>query len=271
MRTLDGDSLPDVRAVFDLAESIIPSKHRHPQGLFAYVNGDIILPTDFVDVARKILNPRFSFYGNGIISGSRIDCTGPNVNKLKSFVLQRRFTFADIVLSCNKSAFHAPTGKDFFVYNSGFWTKHGGIPHFALARTAFDDYLAAIANHFGQFVDVSPILNILHLPHDYSHSIHVNKKALWKSQAARVNRELMESQCIKYFGGKCHGTNLNEAKWRACPTRISGNLIKDFGVFSAREWSYDDSWQQRRDLHGVSKDKCEESRSLFACQNDCDK
>lgn len=126
--------------------------------LLAYVNADIILFPEFLEIAEKVSAklPRF------LLVGQRWDL---EVNELLSFEDDwaeplRRRTWKDGKL-------HERTGSDYFVFPRACFQD---IPDFSVGRAGWDNWMIYKGRKEGwAVVDCTSDLDIIHQNHDYSH------------------------------------------------------------------------------------------------------
>jgi len=256
----DGDSGPSVKAIFAAGESAVSSVHR----VFIYVNTDIIFQPNVIDVFGKIVQsfaPRKQ--ADVVISGSRTDCTGRKTTvdlSLQGDALPV-IEIPQLYKSCVS---HRPTGKDYFVYHRGFWQKHGGIPDFMIGRLSWDDYLTAIANFRGLFVDASAVVVALHLEHSYNHSAYRSRDVLWTSSSAKMNRKLLKVACKINTGADCLNRHLNESRFRACPSVTNGLIVT-----KAIPWVDNEEWLELAKKYSSWPRSCEFARDVANCPSAC--
>jgi hypothetical protein len=161
---------PLVNDVFEKAQET--SKNH----VLAYVNADIILMKDFLEVLKKIDFDRF------LIVGKRHDLdVKEEINfkdsdwegKLKKRVSQ-------------KGNLHGPAGIDYFIFPKGVFGK---IPPFAVGRIAWDNwflYRAWVSD--APVIDATEVVGIVHQDHHYSHP--KGKRGIWKGEEAKRNLRL---------------------------------------------------------------------------------
>lgn len=126
--------------------------------LLAYVNADIILQQDFVDISRKILAQEKKF----LLVGQRWDLdvkqdlffeNGWTDEFMQDFIARRRR--------------HPAGGSDYFIYPRDIFTK---IPAFAIGRSGWDNWMFYEARVQGwKLINCSKAINIVHQDHDYAH------------------------------------------------------------------------------------------------------
>lgn len=256
----DGDSGPSVRAIFTAGESAVSSGHE----IFIYVNTDIIFQSNVINIFGQVIQSFAPWKQTDIvISGSRTDCSGRKADVEASLKSDAQ-SVVNITQSFKSCVSHRPTGKDYFVYHRGFWQKHGGIPDFMIGRTSWDDYLTAIANFGGLFVDASAVVVALHLEHSYHHSAYHSKDVLWKSPSAKMNRKLLKVACKKNTGAECVSRHLNESRFRACPSFMDSII-----VMKATSWVDNDDWLELAKKHSTWPRNCEFARDVANCPRAC--
>lgn len=143
---------PLISGIFQLGREVNQSP------LLAYVNADIILFPDFLDVAQKVAEklPKF------LLVGQRWDL---EVTEPLSFESEwvdplRRRTWRDGKL-------HVRAGSDYFVFPRVCFQE---IPDFSVGRAGWDNWMIFKARREGwAVVDCSSDLDIIHQNHDYSH------------------------------------------------------------------------------------------------------
>lgn len=146
-----------------------------------YVNADIILMSDFVDAIARVERSGRPF----LIVGRRwnLDLDYPwDFDQPDSDVRLRR-----LVQSSGKQ--FSKAGIDYFVFSEGLLDE---IPPFAVGRTAWDNWLIFRARQKSAIVvDASEQVMAIHQNHAYQG--FESARALWKSDEAKVNQELMGS------------------------------------------------------------------------------
>jgi hypothetical protein len=255
-------SAPNLRDIFEAGESAVSQAETNH---FIYVNSDIIFAYDTMRTFSQVLQTFTFLEHRVVISGARTDCVGKSSNFNESLDYDS-LSVARLFVQYDHCISHPPTGKDYFVYMRGFWQRQGGIPNFMIGRTAWDDYLAAVANLKGIFVDASAVVTALHLEHSYCHSgASCSKESLWQSRSAKRNRKILKKSCQRITkGGTCRGYNLNEANFRACPT-MSGDIV----VRQATRWSFDEGWMSVVKNFTTWPRECSFAREVFKCAHAC--
>ncbi len=149
---------PLVSSIFSLAHEASESSY------LAYINADILLLPDFLEVTQKITKA-LNAQGPGtpfLLLGQRwdleitqeIDYSGNWLNNLET-ELKRN------------GSLHPPAGSDYFVFPRGSFLD---MPDFAIGRAGWDNWMIFSARKQGWFViDGTPSIRIIHQNHDYSH------------------------------------------------------------------------------------------------------
>jgi hypothetical protein len=143
---------PLVSSIFQLA-----GEHAH-NSILCYLNADIILLDDFMDVVREV-DSNFSKF---LMIGQRWDLAIPEqMSFRKGWQQQLR---GDLE---TKGCLHPPAGSDFFVYRRGTFEN---MPPFALGRAGWDNWMIFVGRARKiPVVDVTQRVTIIHQDHDYAH------------------------------------------------------------------------------------------------------
>lgn len=143
---------PLVSSIFALAEKTSDSP------LLAYVNCDILLLSDFLEVALQIKAQRSKF----LVVGQRWDLDIDQPLEFGENWGERLREEASM-----NGQMHVPSGSDYFIYPRGLLSK---IPDFAIGRAGWDNWM--IYNGVKQpwpLVDATPSIRVIHQNHDYAH------------------------------------------------------------------------------------------------------
>lgn len=118
-----------------------------------YVNADIILPENFVDVALEV-EQRFAEVGYLMI-GSRIDVD-----------IDYEIDFSDPSWDKDLSGkIHSPAGIDYHVFHRGLYTREI-VPPFVIGRTSYDNWMVWYAlKTVPHVMDASRVVRALHQNH----------------------------------------------------------------------------------------------------------
>jgi hypothetical protein len=143
---------PLVNSIFQLARQYSTSP------LLAYVNADILLMPQFINVATQVYCQVKKF----LIVGQRYNLS-----------LQEPLDFKpgwDLYLLSDlqiRGRLHPPAGSDYFIFPRDCFTD---LPKFAIGRAGWDNWMFfhARMQHF-PVVDATPSIVAIHQDHDYSH------------------------------------------------------------------------------------------------------
>ena len=148
----NGWGTPLVSSIFEL------SRQSSDSPLLAYVNADILLMPDFVEVANIVATQLKKF----LVVGQRWDL---EVNELLNFSdgwdsrLQSE--------TKKKGSLHAPSGSDYFIFPRELFAD---MPPFAIGRAGWDNWMIYQAREYDwPVIDATHDLMIIHQNHDYSH------------------------------------------------------------------------------------------------------
>jgi hypothetical protein len=143
---------PLVSSIFDLARNASESSY------LAYVNADILLLPDFVEITRQVASQAEGF----LVVGQRwdLDVTQP-LNFDKGWDQKLREVTRD------QGELHRPAGSDYFIYPRTLFLD---MPDFAIGRAGWDNWMIYSALENGwRVIDATPSLMVIHQNHDYSH------------------------------------------------------------------------------------------------------
>jgi len=126
--------------------------------IFIYINADIILLPDILDVIKKIQQLEKDF----LIVGRRWDL---NISDELNFDVNWSDELIELINK--KGKLRAPTAMDFFVFPRNLFQD---IPPFAIGRAGWDNWMIYHAvQQPWPVIDVTPSLKVIHQNHDYSH------------------------------------------------------------------------------------------------------
>ena len=143
---------PLVSDIFGMARQMSTSP------LLAYVNADVMLTPQFVEVARQTYRQVERF----LIVGQRYDLNQQQpVEFLSGWEL---YLLADLQI---RGRLHPPAGSDYFIFPRTCFTD---IPRFTIGRAGWDNWMLyhARVQHY-PVVDATPSIIAIHQDHDYSH------------------------------------------------------------------------------------------------------
>jgi len=143
---------PLVSSIFELARIASDSPY------LAYVNADILLVPDFVEITRQVASQSDRF----LVVGQRWDLeVTHSLDFLPNWEHRLR---AD---TQTRGELHRPAGSDYFIFPRNLFLD---MPNFAIGRAGWDNWMIyqALQNRW-HVIDATPDLMIIHQNHDYSH------------------------------------------------------------------------------------------------------
>jgi len=143
---------PLVSSIFAMARQMSTSP------LLAYVNADILLTPQFVEVARQVYCQAKKF----LIVGQRYDL---NLQQPLDFNIGwDLYLLSDVQI---RGRLHPPAGSDYFIFPRACFTD---LPKFAIGRAGWDNWMLyhARLEHF-PIIDATSSIIVVHQDHDYSH------------------------------------------------------------------------------------------------------
>lgn len=162
---------PLVSSIFFLAREVSPSP------ILAYVNGDIILLSDFVQAVRHVESQLERF----LLISQRWDLAVSQELDFLDHWEQR--------LKAELTRFgrlHPPAGSDVFVFPR---REFDPLPDFAIGRAGWDNWMIYFARKNGiSVVDATFSMTVIHQDHDYSHL--PGGKPHYDLQESQVNMQL---------------------------------------------------------------------------------
>jgi len=144
---------PLVNALFRKAEFVATND------VMCYLNGDIILMSDFIEALKNIRYLKNNF----LVVGQRCDLP---INELWDFK-KKGWEISLSAFKTQNGTLSSPRSIDYFVFPKGQWAD---IPPFVVGRAGWDDWLftyAYISNIC--LIDATGALTAIHQTHDYSH------------------------------------------------------------------------------------------------------
>ena len=143
---------PLVSSIFHLARQASQSP------LLAYLNADILVLPDFVEVAHQVAAQAEQF----LVVGQRWDLQVEHELDFGSSWEARLQTDLEL-----RGRLHPPAGSDYFIFPRYLFTE---MPDFAIGRAGWDNWMIYHARERGwPVVDATPSLRIIHQDHDYNH------------------------------------------------------------------------------------------------------
>ncbi len=164
---------PLVSSIFSLAREFSSAP------VLAYVNGDILLLSDFVQAVRHAADQleRFLLISQrwDLAVPRELDFTGDWEQRLKAELTR-------------KARLHPPAGSDVFVFPR---REFDPLPDFAIGRAGWDNWMIYSARKNGiPVVDATSSMTVIHQDHDYSHL-----------PGGKPHYDLPESQVNMQMGG----------------------------------------------------------------------
>ncbi len=162
---------PLVSSIFDLARTASDSP------VLAYINADILLLLDFVDIARQVAQQVEKY----LVVGQRWDLELTTALQFTPHWDQR---LRSVVQA--HGTLHAPAGSDYFIFPRTVFTD---VPDFAIGRAGWDNWMIyhVIQNRW-PVVDATESLMIIHQNHDYGHL--PQGKIHYDLEETKINAEL---------------------------------------------------------------------------------
>ena len=143
---------PLISSIFYLGRGVNQSPY------LAYVNADIILFPEIVDVTKKVGEQINRF----LIVGQRYDLDVPEPLSFEGEWVER---LKEHMHSNGK--LHPRAGSDYFIYPR---TTFDQIPEFSVGRAGWDNWMIYRARKMNwSVVDATKTMDIIHQSHDYSH------------------------------------------------------------------------------------------------------
>jgi hypothetical protein len=143
---------PLVSSIFQLAREASRSPY------LAYVNADILLTPDFVDIARTVSSQVKEF----LVVGQRWD-----LDVTQSLLFEGQWDQVLKQRAKQEGKLHPPAGSDYFIFPRTLFID---MPDFAIGRAGWDNWMIykALKSRW-HVVDATHSLMIIHQNHDYSH------------------------------------------------------------------------------------------------------
>lgn len=143
---------PLVSSIFSLAREASSSPY------LAYVNADILLLSEFVEMAKKVVRQVEVF----LVVGQRWD-----LNLSRPIEFNEEWDHDLKKRTLEQGELHPPAGSDFFIFPRSLFND---MPDFAIGRAGWDNWMIYEALRRGwHVIDATPSLMVIHQNHDYSH------------------------------------------------------------------------------------------------------
>lgn len=146
------DGTPLISSIFGLGRG------NSQADILAYVNADVILLPDFVEMAKRVFKKRKEF----LLVGQRwdLDVTEP-------IKFENGWQKQLIANLGERGEFHKPDGSDYFIFPREVFVD---IPEFRVGRAGWDNWMIYHAvKAVWPAIDASRSIKVVHQNHDYSH------------------------------------------------------------------------------------------------------
>ena len=148
----NAQSTPLVSSIFELA------RHASSSPFLAYVNADILLLPDFVEVTRQVASQLRQF----LLVGQRWDL---DISSPIDFSEGWQARLQESIRASGK--LHPLGGSDYFIFPRACFES---IPDFAIGRAGWDNWMIYEARRNNwRVVDATQSIHLVHQSHDYSH------------------------------------------------------------------------------------------------------
>jgi len=185
--------VPDFSALAEHAATY--AKHE----IQVYLNGDILLPPDFVTKVKLVEFTQF------LMVGQRIDLTQDAVFNHSAL------SWNDEIVRnylAGQAQLHGSTGHDYFVFRRGAWQ---GLARLIVGRGGYDTALVAYCLRRNiPIIDATWSIHVVHQYHDYSHVKGVNKTISEEDVIANT----------KLHDIKRSAVNIEDSNWRLIDNRV---------------------------------------------------
>ncbi len=162
---------PLVSSIFALARNACDCR------LLTYVNADILLLPDFVDIAQKVAAQSEKF----LVVGQRWDLDVAELLEFGSGWDARLWADAQ-----THGSLHTPSGSDYFIFPREVFLD---MPPFAIGRAGWDNWMIFQASENNwPVIDATHDLMIIHQSHDYGHL--PDGKPHYDLEETKINAEL---------------------------------------------------------------------------------
>ena len=185
---------PLISSIFELAQQ--SAAH----SVLTYVNTDILLLDDFLPSLDRVAG-QFSQF---LVVGQRWD-----LDQTRALEFSNGWSDELRARLKNNGQIHPPAGSDYFVFPRGLFHT---LPHFALGRSGWDNWMIFAARRMGTpVIDASGSITVVHQSHDYRH--------LEGGEPHYGQTESLEN--VRLGGGKETIFTLSDATWRMADGKVS--------------------------------------------------
>ena len=192
--------------------------------MLCYVNADIILPKNFLDVISNFLNQRRKF----MAVGYRWDL---DINDLIDFEkpeeCKKFWSYAN-----NNSKKHACTGIDYFIFRKSTFKI---LPSLAIGRFGWDNWLLWKVRRMRiPLIDLSNEIFAIHQEHSYCYDDFKSKSDILNSDDGKNNQEKIDGKTLNLLDTNYHLVNgeIEKKRSREYTDRNLGKLPIIFPEFS---------------------------------------
>lgn len=167
--------------------------------LFAYVNADIVLMSDFIQALQRVPFQRF------MLTGQRWNIDYEDVlNPVGQWEAEMRDRVAQT------GNLEGPQAMDYFVFSRNTYTE---IPPFAIGRPCLDNWMLYKALNLNiPLIDATLAITAVHQNHNYNHHPQ-GQKGVYLGPEAKRNLELLGGAHHAYF-------MLDLANWQMTPQEL---------------------------------------------------
>lgn len=146
------DGTPLISSIFGLA------RENSEADILAYVNADIILLPDFVEMTKRVFEKRKEF----LLVGQRWDLDVTEPIKFENGWQEQL-----IANLGERGEFHKPDGSDYFIFPRDIFVD---IPEFRVGRAGWDNWMIYHAVKAPwPAIDATRSIKVVHQKHDYAH------------------------------------------------------------------------------------------------------
>jgi hypothetical protein len=143
---------PFVSSIFKLARNATDSPY------LAYVNADILLLPEFVEITRQVADQSQNF----LVVGQRW-----NLDVTQNLDFSQNWDEHLKTDTLSQGELHRPAGSDYFIFPREIFLD---MPDFAIGRAGWDNWMIYQAlQQRWPVIDATPDLMIIHQNHDYAH------------------------------------------------------------------------------------------------------
>ena len=170
--------------------------------IMTFINADIILPKNFLEVAINVSQNFKKF----LMVGHRLDMDVNSIIDFKNSENNKYFW----QLVDKQSIRHAPSGIDYFVYNKNLW---GNLPDFIIGRPGYDNWLIWKARRrLIPITDATESVKAVHQNHHFNfHNITDDPKIVHESEG-NFNRKLVKKKSLNILDSTHQISNGNIVK-----------------------------------------------------------